>query len=256
MVNQQLLDYVKQQLAAGVPKDDIKKAMALSGWPTPDAEEALNAAEGKAAPEPPQQGGNTGIASLNTPRGPVGWWMLGIVALLVLLGVVVWYFLPVVRPLLFGNIFPEEETALATVQKYENVRYGYSFEYPNDWVIEPERQIVDEVNQILSEVTIHDSTNTHKVSVLVNKKEWLLKHETLFTASTTVNGSIHTAYLFPEGYECRMADPEAEDCSFFMVPIFNNGVWHQLYASGEAQTVSPLYQDIFSSFAITPVSIE
>ena len=53
MVNQQLLSYVKQQLAAGVAKADLLKTTAAAGWAAVDISDTFAAAEGRApAPAP------------------------------------------------------------------------------------------------------------------------------------------------------------------------------------------------------------
>jgi len=53
MVNQQLLAYVKQQLAAGVAKADLLKTTAAAGWAAQDISDTFAAAEGRApAPAP------------------------------------------------------------------------------------------------------------------------------------------------------------------------------------------------------------
>ncbi len=49
-VNQQLLDYVRQQLAAGVPREEIYKALLLLKWPSADIDEAFASA---IIPSPP-----------------------------------------------------------------------------------------------------------------------------------------------------------------------------------------------------------
>ncbi len=42
MINQQLLDYVRQQLAAGVSKEEISKSLIAAGWQASDVNEVLN----------------------------------------------------------------------------------------------------------------------------------------------------------------------------------------------------------------------
>ena len=49
MANQQLADYIKQQMQLGVSKDAVKSALAGSGWPAGDIEEAMNAIPGAVA---------------------------------------------------------------------------------------------------------------------------------------------------------------------------------------------------------------
>jgi hypothetical protein len=54
MINQQLLVYIKQQLAAGVAKADLQKTVLGAGWPAPDVSDTFAAAEGRApAPAAP-----------------------------------------------------------------------------------------------------------------------------------------------------------------------------------------------------------
>lgn len=60
MANQQLVDYIKAQLAAGVTKPDLQKAVTTAGWSMQDSNEAFLVAEGKApmvsqAPAQPMQ---------------------------------------------------------------------------------------------------------------------------------------------------------------------------------------------------------
>lgn len=56
MTTPQLLDYVRQQLAAGVSRDDLKKTLVTQGWSEQDINEALATVETKApAPAMPQQ---------------------------------------------------------------------------------------------------------------------------------------------------------------------------------------------------------
>ena len=42
MINQQILDYIKQQLQQGVSQEGIKKSLIANGWQTIDVEEGLN----------------------------------------------------------------------------------------------------------------------------------------------------------------------------------------------------------------------
>lgn len=53
MANQQLVDYIKSQIAAGVPRLDLEKAVASAGWSQKDSGEAFAVAEGKAPVVPP-----------------------------------------------------------------------------------------------------------------------------------------------------------------------------------------------------------
>lgn len=49
MINQQLVDYIKQQLQLGVSKEGIKNTLITSGWPEADVSEAMASLEPKAA---------------------------------------------------------------------------------------------------------------------------------------------------------------------------------------------------------------
>lgn len=52
MANQQLVDYIKSQLAAGVTKPDLEKAIATAGWSQADTADAFNVVEGKTPATP------------------------------------------------------------------------------------------------------------------------------------------------------------------------------------------------------------
>ncbi|MES2203162.1 MAG: hypothetical protein V4474_02500 [Patescibacteria group bacterium] len=56
MANQQLVDYIKAQVAAGVSRLDLEKAVTSAGWSPKDSAEAFAVAEGRApaAPVVPQ----------------------------------------------------------------------------------------------------------------------------------------------------------------------------------------------------------
>ena len=142
----------------------------------------------------------------------------------------------------------------ASLKTYANSKFGYSVQYPSSWVVGPDKPIVDAVNKIRSAVTLYPTDESRHLSILVNEKEWLIKMETLFTQEVTVAGAKYTAYIFPEGYECHMADPDRKDCSFFVVPIFRDGVWYELHAQGDARAITSEWSKILSSFKFTNVS--
>lgn len=50
MANQQLLDYINQQIKEGVNKEEIKGALISSGWTHKDVEEAFTATQTTATP--------------------------------------------------------------------------------------------------------------------------------------------------------------------------------------------------------------
>lgn len=50
MINQQLLEYIRQQLAAGVAKEEVKKALATQGWNEQDINEGFATLEKPQAP--------------------------------------------------------------------------------------------------------------------------------------------------------------------------------------------------------------
>jgi hypothetical protein len=52
MANQQLVDYIKSQLTAGVTKPDLQKAITTAGWSDQDSVEAFNVVEGKVPATP------------------------------------------------------------------------------------------------------------------------------------------------------------------------------------------------------------
>lgn len=50
MVNQQLVDYVKQQTQAGVSKDAVRKALSDAGWPPADVDDSMKALDAVSIP--------------------------------------------------------------------------------------------------------------------------------------------------------------------------------------------------------------
>lgn len=138
------------------------------------------------------------------------------------------------------------------LKTYTNSKQGYSIQYPADWTVEKERIILDAVNKIPSVVTLISHDKKQNITILLNQKESQMKNESLNTQRITVAGAQQTAYLFPEGYECHMADPGREDCSFFLVPIYRNGMWYELKASGKAESITDFYQKILSTFTFLP----
>ena len=51
MVNQQLLDYIKQQLLQGISREQIKSSLMANGWQAQDIEEGFNAINTSTSPE-------------------------------------------------------------------------------------------------------------------------------------------------------------------------------------------------------------
>jgi hypothetical protein len=51
MINQQLLDYIKQQLQQGISREQIKSSLMANGWQAQDIDEGLNAINTSAPPE-------------------------------------------------------------------------------------------------------------------------------------------------------------------------------------------------------------
>lgn len=55
MINQQLLDYIKQQLQQNVSREQIKNSLVTNGWEAADVEEGFSAIVPRAIPIPPAQ---------------------------------------------------------------------------------------------------------------------------------------------------------------------------------------------------------
>ena len=69
MINQQLVDYVKQQMQAGISKDAVRKALSDAGWPPADVDDSLKAAEPAGAVQP--SGAMSGMSTAQTTVNPV-----------------------------------------------------------------------------------------------------------------------------------------------------------------------------------------
>lgn len=144
-----------------------------------------------------------------------------------------------------------QNTQKNDLKTYINSNFKYSIDYPLNWIIEPEKRIIDETNKIESLVKIYDVSREHGIVVTVDQKEYPLLSEAPVKEKIVINGILQTVYIFPEGYECLMRDPERKDCSFFTVPIYHNGLWYSIKIIGEAKTVSEAHKMIISSFKFT-----
>lgn len=69
MINQQLVDYVKQQMQAGIAKDAVRKALSDAGWPPADVDDSLKAAEPVGAVQP--SGMTGGMSAAQQTVNPV-----------------------------------------------------------------------------------------------------------------------------------------------------------------------------------------
>lgn len=149
MPNQQLVDYIKSQLALSVTKPDLIKAIQVAGWTQGDMDAAFGVAEGRAptpkppAPVVPVQPAPATIQPtikpaalepqvvrarprvsshdpgpgmrLSTVRGPFTNILLYILVCLVIIAGAVYYLLPILRPLIFGGIIPETTPPAQTI---------------------------------------------------------------------------------------------------------------------------------------------
>lgn len=141
------------------------------------------------------------------------------------------------------------------LQIYVNYNFGYRIEYPLNWTIDSEKRIMDDVNKIESLVKIYDTSHEHGVIITVNQKDSILKNEAPATEKVIIDGVPQVAYLFPEGYECHMRNPNQKDCSFFIIPINHNGLWYEIKIIGEAKNVSEAHKKILSTFKFVNVSV-
>lgn len=151
---------------------------------------------------------------------------------------------------------PATDSKISGWKTYANEKYGYSLSYPNNWIVDSEQRIVNQDNDIRSLVSIHNSDNSLGVSVRVDLEDSAIKYGALQKSQISINGKVETAYLFPTGYECGMADPTAKDCSFFMVSFQKNGFWYTFTATGHAESVAEPYVSIFSSTKFTNTGIK
>lgn len=139
----------------------------------------------------------------------------------------------------------------ANTKTYTNTTFGYSFSYPTNWVLEPETSVVDAQNDMPSVVSVHDTKpfSPQRFSVTINRKERTLKNEAPKTEPVTIAGQTVTAYLFPDGKDCKPTKTDP-DCSFFLIPIQRDGVWYEINVANEATTLDA-YRTILASFKFT-----
>ncbi len=139
----------------------------------------------------------------------------------------------------------------ASAKTYTNERFHYSFSYPDAWALEPEQNIIDTNNAILSIVSVYElaSTSPHRFGVTVNQVERTIKNHASTTEPMVIGGVQATAYFFPDGYGCTPSEQDP-DCSFFLIPIKRNGVWYEITAANSAKTLD-YYRPILASFQFT-----
>lgn len=132
-------------------------------------------------------------------------------------------------------------------KSYANDAFHYSFSYPGSWTLDPEIAVEDDVHHMPSIVSAHEEKDSpRRFSVTINRDERDLKEFAPVTEAVTVGGKTATAYIFPDGYDCT-DDP---DCSFFLIPVFHNGVWYEIVAANDAKTLDA-YRTILASFSFT-----
>ena len=152
-----------------------------------------------------------------------------------------------------GSTSPVSDT-----DTYRNTIFGFSFLYPSGWTI-TEKRISEPIPLV---VEVVDSLKTHRLSVEVYKdadfvatvKDRIARHipidlESPKTDQIMIDGTSHEAYIYPDGFECNMGNPDQGDCSFFRAYVLQgNDIVYELYALGDAKTISSLYRQIFSTF--------
>jgi hypothetical protein len=72
MINQQLLEYVRSQKAAGLSKEAITQALAAGGWTAQDVNEAFMAIEGVRTPPSPPAAPSASMPAQTLPVQPAG----------------------------------------------------------------------------------------------------------------------------------------------------------------------------------------
>ena len=146
---------------------------------------------------------------------------------------------------------PATQPLAATTKIYTNAAFGYSFSYPSSWVLEPETSVKDLENDMPSIVSVHDMRpfSPQRFSVTINRKERTIKNQAPKKESITVGGEATTAYIFPDGLDCKPTKTDP-DCSFFIIPIQRGGVWYEINVANEAGTLDA-YRTVLSSFKFT-----
>lgn len=139
--------------------------------------------------------------------------------------------------------------AVAGWKTYSNAKYGYSIRYPSNWLVgdvaAPTAAATDEV------FAAHTASGdmSFRVEVMKNEPQGLDNAPTQTTV--TVAGVTRMAYVYPAG-RTQCPGGGLEDCSVFIVPIYQNGNWYVLTADGYARTVTGVQADILKSFSFGP----
>jgi len=168
MVNDQLLGYIKQQLAQGISQDIIKNNLISGGgWSLPDINEAFSRIGMASSPIPPVVP-QAPIATYTIKTKRTGSWILyAVIAVIVLLVIGGGYYLftknnsssPAVTTIPSATLLRDQNaqntqlnTAVKTnttvtpsdsnTKKYNQVNNFYSFKYPNGSVINPDKVLL------------------------------------------------------------------------------------------------------------------
>lgn len=97
MVNQQILDYIKQQLQQGIPKETISSNLLSQGWQQQDVNEAFSQATGQ---NTTMQGNNSGVGDITKNGKATTGLVLGII------GLVAWFIPLIGAPItIIGLVF-------------------------------------------------------------------------------------------------------------------------------------------------------
>lgn len=129
MANQQLIDYIKQQLGQRNSKEEIIKSLTGVGWQTTDIEEGFRTIEGTLATQPSPVSNNATSVSSNTFLGPLElleaafkifkerFWQLAGISLVpfLMMAVLAVIGLVFLGPGLFGYIFSKISPSLGSV---------------------------------------------------------------------------------------------------------------------------------------------
>jgi hypothetical protein len=127
MANQQLVDYIRSQLAVGVTKKDLQKAITDAGWASADSQAAFDVVEEKALPRPamPAPVQPSSIPAIERmparparkPRSRAWIWILAVVIVVIVVIAGAFYFVPSLRAMIGLGDKPVSTNSLVPVQE-------------------------------------------------------------------------------------------------------------------------------------------
>lgn len=151
------------------------------------------------------------------------------------------------------SVSSDNPQVVAGWKSYSNTKYGYSIRYPSNWVVgnlaAPTASAAPEV------FAVHSTDGTMSFRVEATKTEPKDLNDAATQNTVSVAGVTRKAYMYPTG-RGQCPGGAFEDCSMFVVPVYEGGTWFVMTADGSARNVAGVYADMIASFSFNVASAQ